>query len=319
MFRSQFPVPRPIKSLAVALGALAILSTPGLAQGSEGRMQLEAVEVAQPAVQPPVDPEPWHFNATGYAWLMGITGSVTARGQNIATNASFIDLVQKSDSLVGFMGYFEADKGKVGIYTDLVFSKLGFAASQVDYRNPLPRLKISTQASAALTYQVFIAEMGGVYEVAKWKHSETSWTALDGLLAFRYWNNQLVGTFDADVNFDIGRRFKFERSFGLAIDRTDVIQWVDPVIGFRVRHQFTPRQELMVRGDIGGFGLSGNQFSWQAVAAYGYGWFLEGGQKLTAMVGFRALSVNYSSGWGDEATAINEVMYGPIIGVSFRF
>lgn len=50
MISSEFPVPRPIKSLTVALGALAISGTPVLAEGPEGRMQLEAVEVAQPAV-----------------------------------------------------------------------------------------------------------------------------------------------------------------------------------------------------------------------------------------------------------------------------
>jgi hypothetical protein len=39
------------------------------------------------------------------------------------------------------------------------------------------------------------------------------------------------------------------------------------------------------------------------------------------LLGFRALGVNYSSpsGAGISAVTINEVLYGPIIGVSFRF
>ena len=87
---------------------------------------------------------------------------------------------------------------------------------------------------------------------------------------------------------------------------------------FRLRHQFTPHQELMVRGDVGGFGL-GSQFSWQAVAIYGYGWQLESGGTLTAMLGFRALAVNYIQGSGNDAMALNELMYGPLIGLSYRF
>src|SRR5437867_12062303 len=90
------------------------------------------------------DPEAWRFTVTPYAWAMSVTGNATARGQTIDTNASFIDLIQKSDSLVGFMGYFEADKGRVGFYSDLVFAKLGFAAGQTNYRNPIAGLRIST-------------------------------------------------------------------------------------------------------------------------------------------------------------------------------
>lgn len=266
-----------------------------------------------------VDIEPWRFSTTGYAWLMGVTGNVSTFGQTIDTNASFIDLVQKSNTLAGLMAYFEADKGPVGVYLDMVYTKLNFSAAQASYRNPLPALRISTSASAALTYELFIAEMGGMIELAKWSQGQESRTSLDGLLAFRYWNNTVRATFDADATFDVSRRFvHFERSLGLAVAGTGVVQWVDPVIGLRLKHQFTPRHEIMVRGDIGGFGL-GSQFSWQAVAAYGYTWQLENRQTLSAMLGFRALSVAYSQGSGNDNVSINELMYGPIIGLSYRF
>ncbi len=277
-----------------------------------------AAQTKAPASAPSADLDPWRYNIVGYAWLMGVSGNASARGQTIDTNATFIDLVQKSNTLFGLMGYFEADKGPAGMYVDLVYTKLNFGASQVGYRNPLPALRISASAYAAMSYELFIAEAGGVYELAKWSGQNGSATAIDGLLGFRYWNNSLAATFDADANFDLGRRFQFDRSFGLAIARSDVIQWVDPVIGLRLRHQLTPSQDVMLRGDIGGFGL-GSQFSWQAVAVYGYAWQLDGGQRLTAMLGFRALSVAYSQGSGDSNTSINELLYGPIIGLSYRF
>ena len=266
-------------------------------------------------------PDPWRFNVALYGWAVGVTGNVTARGQTVDVNASTIDLLQKSDSLIGFMGYFEADKGPVGFYADIVFAKLGFGAGQTNYRNPLPGLSITTSANAAVTYSLFIAEMGGLYEVARWHGaSEGSSTALDGLLAFRYWNNSVDTNFNANANVNLDV-FGIERSrsFGLAVARADAVQWVDPVIGFRLRHQFTPSQQIMVQGDIGGFGL-GSQFSWQAIAVYSYAWQYTGYQ-VAALLGFRALGVNYSSpsGAGVDAVSINEVLYGPIIGVSFRF
>jgi len=85
-----------------------------------------AVNQAQTVATPAPDPDTWRLTTTLYVWAMSVTGNATARGQTIDTHASFIDLVQKSDSLAGFMGYFEADKGPVGFYSDLVFSKLGF-------------------------------------------------------------------------------------------------------------------------------------------------------------------------------------------------
>ena len=281
---------------------------------------LAAEPMTARAAEPPValDPEPWRFTIAPYAWAIGTTGNVTARNQTIDTNASAIDLLQKSDSLIGLMTYFEADKGPVGFYTDFVFAKLGFGVGQTNYRNPVAGLQITTKANAALTYQLFIVEMGGVYELFRSPAStQGTSTAIDGILGFRYWNNSIAATFDATANANLSN-LHVERSFGIAVARSDAIQWVDPVIGLRLRHQLTPRQEIMVRADIGGFGISGSKFAWQAVATYGYSW-QQAGYDITALIGFRAIGVNYSQGSGVDTTAINEILYGPIIGVRFRF
>jgi hypothetical protein len=297
-----------MKRYVTALASAVILSAIGA----------QAAIAAEPPATP--DPEPWRYNVALYGWAMSVSGNVTARNQTIDTNASFIDLVQKSDSLAGFMGYFEADKGRLGVYTDLVFAKLGFGAGQTNYRNPLPGLSITTTANAALTYQLFIVEVGGVYEFFRWPGAtEATSTSLDGVLGFRYWNNSIDASFDATatatVNF-AALGIERSRGFGVVIARADAIQWVDPVVGLRLRHQFTPHQQIMLRGDVGGFGL-GSQFSWQAVAVYSYSWQFTGYQ-IAALLGFRALGVNYSSP-GGGGVGINEVLYGPVIGASFRF
>ncbi len=275
-----------------------------------------AVSPGVAVAQATADPKPWRLNVALYGWATSVSGSTTVRNQTLDTSASFIDLMQKSDSLIGFMGYFEANKGRVGAYSDLVFAKLGFGAGQTNYRNPIAGLKISTTANAALTYQLFIVEMGGVYEIHRWAGADGASTAVDGLLGFRYWNNSFTATFDATANVDFSN-LHLERSFGIATARSDVVQWVDPVLGLRLRHRFTPNQEIFVRGDIGGFGL-GSQFSWQAVAAYSYAWQFTGYQ-VAAVLGFRALAVNYTQGAGVDTFSMNQTLYGPIIGASFRF
>lgn len=157
--------------------------------------------------------------------------------------------------------------------------------------------------------------MGGIYELHRWPGADGSSTAVDGLLGFRYWNNSFAATFDATANVNFSN-LGIERSFGIATARSEVVQWVDPVLGLRLRHAFTPDQQIFVRGDIGGFGLGG-QFSWQAVAAYSYAWQFTGYQ-IAAVLGFRALGVNYISGSGADTFGLNQVLYGPIIGASLR-
>jgi hypothetical protein len=304
------------RAYLIAVGAVVMASSGMMAEAfADGPKPVpDAVQTAQ--AQVPSDPDPWRVDATLYGWLMSVSGNVTARGQTIDTNASFLDLVQHSDSLAAFMGYFEADKGKVGFYTDLVFARMGFSASQLNYRNPIAGLRLTLTTQEALIYQMFIAEMGGVYEFARWPGSEDSFTAIDGLLGFRYWNMSVDASLDAQLNVDFSH-LGLERQFGLAIARSDAIQWIDPLVGVRLRHQFTPNQRVFVRGDVGGFGI-GSSITWQAVGAYSYSWQFTGYQ-IAALIGFRALGVNYSVPGGANGFALNETMYGPIIGVSFRW
>lgn len=290
----------------MAVAATAFVPMSATASGGD-------VEIADsPAT---ADPNAWQFRAASYGWLIGVSGTLKARGQAVDVDASFLQLAQKSDSLGAWMGYFEASKGKVGAYADVVWTKLEFSKSAAAYRNPLPGVTLSAQANAAATYAMTIVEMGGVYELAKWGEGRSSFTAVDGVLGFRYWNNSVDLTLDAIGSINIAP-LGFERSRGFAIARSGTVQWVDPLVGLRVRHQFTPHQEVFVRGDIGGFGLQ-NRFAWQAVAAYSYAWNLRSYQ-LAGAVGYRALGVSTVSGSGLNDNSADLVLYGPIVGLSLR-
>ncbi|MBI2738847.1 MAG: hypothetical protein HYX38_20145 [Rhodospirillales bacterium] len=283
---------------------------------------MAAIVIATPAVAQDAagDPDAWRFRFAFYGWAPSVSGSLTARGQTVGINESFVQLLQKSDSLIGYMGYLEANKGKVGLYLDTVWAKLGFDASSTSYRNPVAGLKVSTSSNTAGTYSFAIIEAGGLYELGHWSWSAGSFTALDGLLAFRYWNNSVDLNFDLDgtVSFTnlsnaLGRNIEFSRSLGIA--HSGNLDWVDPVVGLRLRHRFTPAQEIMVRGDVGGFGFQSN-FQWQAVGVYSYAWQFTGYQ-LAALAGYRALGVDYSN--TGNSNSVNLVLHGPIIGFSVKF
>jgi hypothetical protein len=46
------------------------------------------------------------------------------------------------------------------------------------------------------------------------------------------------------------------------------LEWVDPFVGFRIRHEMGTSKELGLEADFGGFGV-GSDFSWQVVGTYG--------------------------------------------------
>ena len=285
---------------------------------SRAAVAAAALLLAQPAAAQEADPDAWRFRAALYAWAPSVAGNLTARGQTVDVDASFVQILQKSDSLLGFIGYFEADKGPVGFYLDTVWASLAFSSSSASWRNPIGGLSITS--NAAVTYSFTIVEAGGLYELAHWTGAPGSSTAIDGVLGVRYWNSRVEANLDADVtvNFTrlssaLGRDVEFGRSFAVA--RSGSLDWVDPVLGLRLRHQFTPAQEITLRGDVGGFGFQ-NSFEWQAVAVYNYAWQLSGYQ-LAALIGYRALGVNYAA--AGSSNSVNLVLHGPVVGVNVRF
>ena len=78
-------------------------------------------------------PDDWRFAATLYGWAINLNGSASVLGNTVDINASTFDLLQKSSSLVGFMGDFEANKGRFGFFADVVWAQLGIPKSAATY------------------------------------------------------------------------------------------------------------------------------------------------------------------------------------------
>jgi hypothetical protein len=83
-------------------------------------------------------PPVWSFRFTPYGWLTSMKGTQPVRGRSTKVDASFIDIVEKSDSLVALMGKFEARNGPSALYGDPVWSKVGIERGNVRTRTPAP-------------------------------------------------------------------------------------------------------------------------------------------------------------------------------------
>jgi hypothetical protein len=169
--------------------------------------------------------------------MININGNVTARGHTVDVNENFFQIVEKSNSLMALMGYFEARKGPFAFFTDVVWADLGFPGHLQVQRDLVTRLGptigIKLKAHAQLDYTATIVQSGVAYEIARWPNkSGAGFTALDAMGSFRYWNQDvdlslnLTGT--ATVNFqDLG--LVLQRSGSRAVAKSGTlngwIQW----------------------------------------------------------------------------------------------
>ena len=115
----------------------------------------------------------------------------------------------------------------------------------------------------------------------------------------------------------VSRTVQVEVAKAVAFDSTGDLEWVDPFVGFRLRHEMGPSKELSLEADFGGFGV-GSDFSWQVVGTYGFDTSCLG-TPFHAVLGYRALSVDFSENGKFGKNGIDTVQHGPIMGVTFRW
>lgn len=267
---------------------------------------------------PPPAPPTWTYIVMPYAWLPSINGSTTVKGRTADVDATFIDLLHREipKELFGLMGAFEARKGPFALMTDLVYMKVGASDSGARTRSVRPEVGGTLAASASVQFEMFIAEAALAYEMFHWggagSGTQTSidlygggrlwWQSADASLALT------AGLAIADLTINGGR----------AVAASGDITWFDPLVGLRLRHHFSPSTELVLRGDVGGFG-AGSNFSWQVMGYLNSDFARTQSAVWSGMLGYRALYVDYEKGAGNTLYQYDMLTHGPIVGVTARF
>lgn len=220
----------------------------------------------------------WQYNLSFYGFLPDTDiGLDTPRGSADGT-LSLSDALENLDMF--FFGAFEAHNGRWGGAIDVQYFDLSFS-------NDTPT-RLTSGLDTDLTLTVVTAM--GFYRAF-----EDQQTAVD-LAAGLRWT-------------DVESEFKFKP--GLLPGRTigADIDWVDPIIGARVRHQFSDRWSGTALADWGGFDSDSETYQILVTADYeiNENWLLRGG--------FRYISFEYE----DDGVTLDIDQYGPLIGVTYRF
>ena len=223
----------------------------------------------------------WQFEATPYLWSAAMRGDTQAGNlPRTHVDMSFGDILENLDA--GFMGAFEARKGRWGFLLDAIYMKVSDAATST--QGPL------TVAADATVKQWMYA--GAVaYRISDGP------TLVDLIGGARYSKLRVKAVIDASL-------------FGLAgrTERTGNKSWTDGYVGVRVQAPIAERWTVVGYADVGG---GGSDSTWQAAlgAQYAYS------KDVVLKFGYRYLSVDYDKG----GFLYDMDSAGVYLGAGFRF
>ena len=302
---------------AVVIAALVFMA----ASASAADMNVRDVRSA--TIKTPAPPSPWQFQFTPYVWMPFVTGETQIGSTTSGVNTNFVDIFRRADRIYPWMSYQELRNGPFSIYANVIWSRMRFSdtRSGIFPIGPLNRSSLGIVADSKIWLDMAIIESGFTYQFAQWRsggagNGSVQSTAVDVVAGGRYWF--LRPDIDLNVTATVNiPALGLTRTGAGNVSATTTIDWLDPFVGLRLRHAFAAGNELVLQGDVGGFGI-GSQFAWQALATYNIATrFL--GLDLAGYVGYRALSIDYTEGSENNTLALDLILHGPVVGLTFTW
>ena len=221
----------------------------------------------------------WHFVFSPYFWMAGLHGTTGTSDRAVQVDEKFSDIF---DSLkFGFMGVFEAHKGKLAVQTDVEFVSI-----EDERATPGP---LFSSANAKIKMFVFTPEVA--YRIYDKPDKGRFVQVLGGI---RLWHLSTDLTFNAGIL----------PAVQIQNDKT----WVDAIVGLRGKAALSEKVFFLGRFDVGG---GSSKFTYQLFGGLGYNI----NQKVAFVGGYRVLDVNY-----DRNNFLYDMnQRGPILGVGFKF
>jgi hypothetical protein len=248
------------------------------------------------AAQAPADD--WQFRAMIYGYLPTIRGSTTfpaGTGSDISVDANQII----SHLKFTFMGSLEAQKGRWGAFTDVLYLNVGASKSGTrDLTIGGVQLPAGITANASLDIKGTVWTLAGNYRVLATPESAFDAFAGARLLSVK---ERLGWEFSANIGPIVG-----PGQSGNSQAKLD--NW-DGIVGVKGRFNFGPSREWFVPYYVD-VGTGDSNLTWQGIAGIGYAF--NWGEVVAA---WRYLDYNFKSGQKIEGVNFN----GPAIGVAFRW
>ena len=248
------------------------------------------------AAQAPADD--WQFRAMIYGYLPTISGSTTfpaGTGSGISVDADkIIDHLKFT-----FMGSLEAQKGRWGAFTDVIYLDVGGSKSGTrDLSIGGVEVPAGVTANLSEDLKGTVWTLAGNYRVLA--TPETAFDVFGGarLLSVK---QKLAWEFSAAIGPIVGA--------GLSGSSDAKLDNWDAIVGVKGRFNFGPSREWFVPYYVD-IGTGDSDLTWQGIAGIGYAF--KWGEVVAA---WRYLDYDFKSGKKIESLNFS----GPAIGVAFRW
>jgi hypothetical protein len=86
------------------------------------------------------------------------------------------------------------------------------------------------------------------------------------------------------------------------------VDWIDPMVGLSYDRPLSGKWRFALRGDVGGFGLGGADFTWHALTKFTY----QHSERFSWYFGYRAIAYDYEDdGQGFDYQRYDLLQHGP--------
>ncbi len=171
---------------------------------------------------------------------------------------------------------------------------------------------LDTFVKADVDLDILILEGGARYRLGEWLLGETAPDApgdfrktwgLEGMVGARYTDLEIDSRVDA--GFELGPLGDAD-SFRVKAK----LDWVDPIVGLRTWFHLDPKWTLVLKGDVGGFGVgSETTYGGYGLVKYKFRPGMEG------VAGYKVLYQDYEEG----SLEWDVTWHGPVLGFRFTF
>lgn len=226
--------------------------------------------------------EAWEHTLVIYGIGASIDGESGIGPVTADVDVSFSDILDNLE--MGAMAAYRAERGPWAVVADLIWMNLEQDKGGL---GPLGGTRAEVELDQLIT------ELDLSYALND---------RLDAYAGLRYWD------VDTDLMVATGGPLGQTLSGSLSED------WIDPVVGLRYEWPLGEKWTLVMRGDIGGFGV-GSDFTWHATMFAS--WNLS--RHASLLFGYRHLDVDYEDGSGPDRFLMDVGEGGPTAGFAWRF
>ncbi len=234
----------------------------------------------------------WAVGVNFAIWAPGIVGDIGVGRFVPHVNASFLDILSDTDSVIGVTGLVRVSKGKIGGYFGGSYNKMGLDAGP--------------QNRTHITSTIGILSFGLSYEVGRWAMDFTSTAdqpARDLVLQLTAGGRYTGLAMDVD--------------FAVLPDRSASEWWIDPMVGGAVSFPISQHLSIVGAGEIGGFGVA-STFAWTASLALSWDFHIKE-YPSSLQVGYLAIGDDYEDASGRAHFEWNTIMHGVLLNFNIRF